>query len=178
MGGSRLFIFAALLIASLARAQPARVTRVLSTFDFEERRLGNVEDLPMHWIKGEGAGLPHYVNGHFSTDRAHSGKYSFRFDLNGGSLIYRQPPGLIPVQVGANYRVEAFAQTTPLPHARARITAYFTDVDGHTIANSMRHSNPFASAAAQDDWHRLSTELTADAPAAFLVIELELLQPA
>src|SRR5438034_11834817 len=91
------------LTQSIVLAQPAGVSRVLSTFDFEERRLGNVEDLPMHWIKVEGAGLPHYVNGRFSTDRARSGKYSFRFDLNGGSLIYRYLPGQIPVQNGAHY---------------------------------------------------------------------------
>src|SRR5437773_6372833 len=168
-----------LLFASLARAQPAGVSRVLSTFDFEERRLGNVEDLPMHWIKVEGAGLPHYVNGRFSTDRARSGKYSFRFDLNGGSLIYRYLPGQIPVQNGAHYRVEGFVQTTPLPHARTRITAYFTDLDYHTIPESTRHSDIYASGPGQTDWHRLSVELTADAPkAAYLVIELELLQPA
>src|SRR5947207_10524059 len=94
-----------LFLVSLARAQPAGVSRVLSTFDFEERRLGNVEDLPMHWIKVEGAGLPHYVNGRFSTDRARSGKYSFRFDLNCGSLIYLFLSGQILVQNDAHYRV-------------------------------------------------------------------------
>src|SRR5437764_12621715 len=93
-----------LIFASIAFAQPAGVSRVLSTFDFEERRLGNVEDLPMHWGKLEGAGLPHYVNGRLSTDRARSGKYSFRYDLNGGSLVYRYPAGLISVQSGAHYR--------------------------------------------------------------------------
>ena len=63
-----------LLVASLAVAQPADVNRVLRTIDFEERRLGNAEDLPMHWIKADGEGLPHYVNGKLSTDRARSGE--------------------------------------------------------------------------------------------------------
>src|SRR6476660_3079108 len=133
-----LVLASAALTAGRAGAQPVGVSRVLSTFDFEERRLGNVEDLPMHWTKVEGAGLPHYVNGKLSTDRARSGKYSFRFDLNGGSLIYRYLPGQIPVQNGAHYRVEGFVQTTPLPHARTRITAYFTDLDYHTIPDSTR----------------------------------------
>src|SRR5215207_1699694 len=116
-------IILALLAPALCLAQPAEVNRVLRTFDFEERRLGNPEDLPMFWNKVEGAGLPHYVNGRLSTDRARSGKYSFRFDLNGGSLIYRYDAGRIKVQAGAHYRVEGYARTTPLAHARARLTA-------------------------------------------------------
>src|SRR5207253_900830 len=116
--------------------------------------------------------------GHFSTDRAHSGKYSFRYDLNGGSLIYRYPSGQISVQSGAHYRVEAFVQTTALRHARARITAYFTDVDAHTITATMRHSDLFASTSSNQEWRHLYTELTADSRSTFLVIELELLQPA
>ena len=53
-------IFAALLLLvaagfapRVASAQPAEVSRVLRTIDFEERRLGNAEDLPMHWRKVE-----------------------------------------------------------------------------------------------------------------------------
>ena len=77
----------AVFFARIAVAQPVNVNRTLRTFDFEERRLGNDEDLPMNWEKVEGDNLPHYVNGQLASDRAHSGKYSFRFDLNGGSLV-------------------------------------------------------------------------------------------
>src|SRR4051794_28288866 len=99
------FILAVLIVAPTCLAQPAEVNRVLRTFDFEERRLGNAEDLPMNWNKVEGAGLPHYVNGHLATDTARSGKYGFRFDLNGGSLVYRYDAGRIKVRAGAHYRV-------------------------------------------------------------------------
>ena len=111
----------AVLTASYAFAQPAEVSRILRNFDFEERRLGNAEDLPMNWSKVEGPGLPHYVNGYLATDRARSGQYSFRFDLNGGSLIYRYDAGQLRVQPGAHYRVEGYVQTTPLPNAKARL---------------------------------------------------------
>jgi hypothetical protein len=159
-------------------AGPADVSRVLKTINFEERRLGNREDLPMHWSKLSGQGLPNYVNGRLTDDRAHSGSYSFRFDLNGGSLIYRYDPTEIPVVAGAHYRVETFVQTTPLPHARARMTAYFMDVDGHTLAQTTIHSELYAARSETDDWHKLTIELTADDPkASFLAVELELLQP-
>lgn len=161
-----------------AMAQPAQVTRVLRKFDFEERRLGNDEDLPMHWLKVVGPGLPHYVNGRFSTDRKRGGRYSFRFDLNGGSLIYRYPAGLIRVQQGAHYRVQAFCQTTILPNARVRMTAYLTDLDGHLLPDTVRHSELYVSTQPNEPWHPLEVELSASDPrVGYLVLELELLQP-
>src|SRR6476661_2446982 len=136
----RLSCIIGLLFCSLASAQPAEVNRVLRTFDFEERRLGNAEDLPMNWNKVEGAGLPHYVNGRLTTDRARSGRYSFRLDLNGGSLVYRYEAGRIRVQQGAHYRVEGHVRTTALTNARARLSAYLVDVDGSVIPGTVAHS--------------------------------------
>ncbi|HEY7119737.1 MAG TPA: hypothetical protein VH475_24310 [Tepidisphaeraceae bacterium] len=172
------FILALIALSSICRAQPAEVNRILRTFDFEERRLGNAEDLPMNWNKADGHGLPHYVNGRLATDRARSGKYSFRFDLNGGSLIYRYDPGRIRVQQGAHYLVEAYVQTTRLTNARARLTAYLVDLDGNAIRSTIQQSEPYAARAEDDPWHKLSVEVSADSPkAASLVIELGLLQP-
>src|SRR5579862_2804162 len=167
-----------LVLASQVTAAPKEATRVVHTFDFEERRLGNAEDLPMDWVKVEGVGFPHYVNGRLSDDRAHSGSYSFKFDLNGGGLVYRYPHGHIPVQLGAHYHVDSFVQTTALTHARARMTAYFTDADGHPLIDSIHHTEPFVSNANSADWKQLGLDLsTDDVKAAWLVIELELLQP-
>ena len=168
-------------MARVAAAQPAQVKRVLRTFDFEERRLGNNEELPMHWAKVAGPGLPHYVNGRLSSDSPRGGQYCFRFDLNGGSLIYRYGAGHINVQRGAHYRVEGYCRTTVLPNARARLTAYFTDTDGHPLPDTVRHSEPFAAGASNEasNWKKLGVDLSADSPAAVsLVIELALLQPA
>jgi hypothetical protein len=181
--GLRLPIFVcacalAISLAPAAHATPADTSRVLKFIGFEERRLGNREDLPMHWVKLDGPGLPHYVNGRLSNDRAHSGEYSFRFDLNGGSLIYRYDPNQILVQPNAHYRVECFVQTTPFPHARARLSVYLTDIDGNTIPNSTVHSELYAAKVPDEAWHPLTVELTAQDPAAaHLAVQLELLQP-
>src|SRR6476659_826078 len=160
-------------------APPADVTRTLRSFDFEERRLGNVEELPMNWSKVTGPGLPHYVNGRLTTDRARSGKYSFRLDLDGGSVIYRYQSGQIKVQREAHYRVEGFVQTTPMEHARARLTAYFTDIDGHEITSSIHHSEGYAANHGEvNEWKPVSVELSATDPKAeYLVVEVGLLNP-
>jgi NPCBM-associated, NEW3 domain of alpha-galactosidase len=168
-----------LILCLLTAAAAAQPNRVLKTIDFEERQLGNNEDLPMHWIKISGAGLPHYVNGYLSNDRAHSGQYSFRFDLNGGSLVYRYDPMQLPVLVGARYHVECYCQTTVLPSARARLTAYFTDIDGHPLSSAIVQSHLYAAQADGEGWQKLSVDLNADDPkAAYLAVELGLLQPA
>src|SRR5687768_15496693 len=79
-----------LLLAAAVHAQEA--DRTLRTIDFEERRLGNPEELPMHWTKVEGTGMPHYVTGRLTNGRARSGRYCFHFELNGGSIVYRYDP--------------------------------------------------------------------------------------
>src|SRR5258706_4936074 len=106
-----LLVILTLSLALPSLALPSDVNRILRNFNFEEHSQGNLEDLPMNWNKVEGAGLPHYVNARLTTDRARSGKYSFRFDLNGGSLVYRYDAGRLKVQTGSHYRIEGYAQT-------------------------------------------------------------------
>jgi len=174
-------LFSALILLTIiapAFAAGPEPNRVLKMIDFEERQLGNNEDLPMHWVKISGSGLPHYLNAAFSEDRARSGQYSFRFDLNGGSLVYRYDPKEIPVLVGAHYRIECYCQTTVMPNARARLTAYFTDADGQPLPDLVRSSELYAAKADNEGWHRLSIELDVDDKrASHMAVELSLLQP-
>lgn len=175
---SWLFIFTVIALAQVAHGAGRDTSRILRNMDFEERRLGNAEDLPMHWLKVEGANLPHYINGHFATDMARSGQYSFKFELNGGGLIYRYDWKQLPVQAGAHYRVDCYVKTSALPHARARLSAYIVDVDGKPLADTTQNSELYAARSETDPWHPLEVELSADNPnAAYLVLELGLLQP-
>ncbi len=170
-------VLIALAFLALAAA-PAR-GRLFQSFDFEERQLGNDEDVPMHWSKLAGVGLPHYVVGRLATDRARSGRYAFRMDLDGGSCVYQYDPARLQVAVGGHYRLTAFCQTTPLAHARARLTLALADADGQVIPGSEVRSDLYAAYDTFQDWHALSAEVTdADPHAASLVVRLELVQPA
>jgi len=75
----------ALLLGLLFASRPlpgGDVSRELKLINFEERRWEIVR--PSDELDQTGRpGLPHYINGLLSDDRAHSGSYSFRFDLNG-----------------------------------------------------------------------------------------------
>ena len=188
--------------ARSAAVEPATTPRLLKTFDFEEREAGNREDLPMFWHKVEGAGLPHYVNGRLTIDAAHAGRYAFRLDLDGGSVIYRYDAGRLKVRPGAHYRVTAFVRTTALQHARLRLGATFADSSGRPIPGTTRRSEPFASNAADAgnagngraagdgggagngangagaDWQAVGFDLSADqGDAASMILEIALLQP-
>jgi len=153
------------------------LARTVRIFDFEERGRGNFEPLPMGWMKVEGPGLPHYVNGQMDRSRKYAGDWSFRFDLNGGSLIYRYPAGQIRVAQGSSYRADVWVSTTPMRHARARLVAYLADIDGRPLPNTVVRSELFASDGVTT-WKQLRVDLRADDPAAHsIAVELQLIQP-
>ncbi|MGF1632261.1 MAG: hypothetical protein ACFCVE_00285 [Phycisphaerae bacterium] len=163
-------------------ASVGRPERVIAAINFEERQGGNVESLPMGWVKLVAPGMPHYVSGRLTRDAARSGDYSFRLDLDGGSAAYRH---VLPERVfspGTHYRVEVYARTTPLAHAACRLTAYFVDADGKPILETIVLSEPWAHRPDQqrptDDWQRLSIALPAvDERCRRMVVELALVQP-
>ena len=172
-----LYIVVAMSWCAAAMAQPADVSRVLRTIDFEERRLGNNEDLPMHWLKVEGDGLPAYVNGKLTNDRAHGGTWSFRLDLDGGCLSIVTIPTKSRCNPAATIGWRPGHRPPPWLTAR-RITAYFTDRDEHPLPATIAHSELYAATDDQVAWKQLQVELTAADPrAAYLAIELELIQP-
>lgn len=167
-----------ILLASLSLASTALAdrTRVLRDFDFEERDRGNVEDIPEGWLKVEGPGLPQYVRGRFDEGIRAGGKASYRIDLNGGSAIYRYPAGKLAATPGGVYRISCAARTTPLAGARARLSAYFVDVDGHPLAAGAGSAT--STPADPETFERLSFDMTAGDSAAGIVLEMALLQPA
>lgn len=176
---------------NLAEGMPLSVDRVVHLFDFEERDDGNFEPMPMHWSRVSGPGLPHYVRGAIERGVARSGRHSFRLDVNGGSALFRLSPSRLAVQPGAFYRVVGHVRTTPLRFARARMTCYFVDQRGLILPETLRHSRLIAAEATEfsppvrqespvpgNDWQPLVVELPeAPAAAAFVVLEVGLLQP-
>ena len=168
-------------LAQAAGAEAAAGDRILHRFDFEERDDGNYEDVPMYWAKVVGPGLPHYCRGRLSTDASHAGRYSFKLDLDGGSVLYRLSPDLLHVTPDARYRVAGFVRTSDLQYAKARLTAYFVDENGLMLPGSARHGTPYAAGDAPADaggWTPVGVELSPDSPRARgIVVELGLLQP-
>jgi hypothetical protein len=168
-------------------------SRILKTFDFEEKALGNYESLPMYFDKVAGQGYPLFTGGKFANDVFRSANTSFKLELDGGSVAYRLQPGRLPISPNADYYIIAFVKTTALAHARAEMTTWFADESGTLLRSTETHSERWASATGNDDWHMLQIYMPGvTAPAAgpaggegegaaggnrSLVIQLGLLQP-
>lgn len=204
-------LIAILLALPPARAAPAgaapgpaptaaaviRPKRLVHFFDFEERKFGNFEDLPMHWYMiGRPAqtsdpdflrqplhqalihrrGFPAYTTVRFDTRDPLSGELSFHLGLNGGNAGAFLEVGTLPAVPSSDYLVTAGVRTRGLDRAAARIVAYFVDAHGVPIAASRTGSPPIRDAA---EWTAVSVKLPGRFPdAAWIVLELELTQPA
>ena len=180
--------------AAAAAVNPG--SRIIKTFDFEEKAAGNFETTPMFWSKVADRGYPIYAAGKFVTDVHRSGATSFRMDIDGGSVAYQFEPGRIEANPNADYYVLGFVKTTPMEHARAEISAWFADDKGHPIPGTMVHSDHYASpvraalggagaaagagaGGADAEWHVLHLYLPGQNIAAIksLVLQMGLLQP-
>lgn len=170
--------------------RPVSASRFVQSFDFEER-LTNPNPVPLHWSRVYDAPpakdaspqrpvLPTWNQAElvFTSDGhpAASGEGSVRLPTNGGSTRLVLDSGVVPVFAGADYRIHAKVRTKGLKYARARMLIRFLERDGTPITASERSSNLLAS---QDEWTRISLELVGEYPkAAFLQVQLDLLQPA
>ncbi|MEM9790564.1 MAG: hypothetical protein AAF842_09170 [Planctomycetota bacterium] len=179
--------------------QVQRPQRRVAYFDFEERRLGNYESLPINWHAigrralivdpnfhrqpvhaemADRAGFPEFNDVRFDTTHAVSGEHSLMLGIDGGQAGAFLQNGAIVVVPGADYLITAKVRTEGLERAYARLCAYFIDALGRRLPGSV-HAASIRDADADDDgWTLVSVRLTADdAAAARLGLAVELLQP-
>ncbi|MFA9476928.1 hypothetical protein ACERK3_01345 [Phycisphaerales bacterium AB-hyl4] len=194
-------ILATLLLAAigaelLAQSAVVRPQRLVHRFDFEERQLGNFEEMPMHWYPiGRSAqtpepgfhrqplhreligrlGYPRHTQIRFDTRHAIAGEHSFYLGLDGGNAGAYLEVGTLPAVPGSDYMIIAHVRTGHLERAGAYVTAYFIDADGERIDASVYRSPAIRS---NDAWLPVTVHLTGEHPdAAWIGMELELRQP-
>jgi hypothetical protein len=179
----------------LTSRRPALAGRIVRSFDFEERDT-NPLPVPQHWFRAQSTptptqtppdqptgipgpadrpGFPPWNAAELDYTVAHSGIGSVRLPAFGGSACLRLEPGVIPVLPGADYTISAAVRTDGGEHARARLTARFLDARGEPIQGSAQSTEPVDSRAS---WTQISLSVRGNsADAAFLQLDLELLQP-
>lgn len=173
-----------------------RPKRLVHLFDFEERSLGNFEDLPMHWfVVGRPAqtsdpnffrqplhveltrrgGFPAFTDVRFDAKERHTGEHSFLLTLNGGNAAAFLEVGTLAAVPTSDYLVSAMVRTDDLDRASARLVAYFLDAEGRVIEAS-RTASPRIGGT--QDWSEATVRLSGDfAQAAWVGLELEVTQP-
>lgn len=160
-------VFAALLLTACAgRADDAAAgvasQRVVHRFDFDERPLGNYEDLPMHWTRLTGDGLPPYSAGAFDDNVGHGAPPSLRFEIWGGSAACEYAGDELhidPGETGGDYLLEAFIRCTSLRSARAFVECALLDPAGQLISGSERISTLVGG---DSDWQRVEVPISVD----------------
>ncbi len=154
--------------------------RLVRHFDFEEAERSPVP-MPTHFYRvgqeqSETAqGFPLFGQMGPRRDLAYTGRWSFGFELAGGSMAARIPTGVLPVMPGSDYRAAVKVRTSGLHHARARLIAWLHDRSGAAIEASRVTSPPLVS---EDHWETLAVDVPGDFPSATgLIVELQLAQP-
>jgi hypothetical protein len=187
-------VWAALAAADVAPGQPAAtqpsdpmphpehrpvlssLQRELVRFDFEEAERAPYT-MPPNFYRyiAPDQGFPRFGRMQLTNEIAHNGRWSFQFQLNGGSLSARVPTAVIPVLPGGDYAVTAWIRTDGLTHAAARLVAQLYDVERRPIAASLVQSDLLRTAGG---WEHAEIEVFGDfEDAADLVVELQVLQP-
>jgi len=131
---------------------------VVKRFDFDERKLGNYEPIPMYWVRLRAEGFPHYLTGRFDEKVGHTAPPSFLLELDGGSLAFRYLGQDIPASPACMYRITAWVRTAGLDRARAYLSAYYLDRQGRRIPGTERFSQRIGALRGQE-WVRIHVEL-------------------
>ena len=133
--------------------------RVVKSFDFNERSLGNFEAVPMNWLPVEGPAYRRFLEARFDEQVGHLAPPSFLLRLQGGSLASHYFAKDIPVHAGSEYRLTAWIRPQHLVHARAWLTIYYLDHALRKIDDSERRSVEIRGAGDDEAWQRVVIDL-------------------
>lgn len=161
-------------------ARPEGAQRLVALWDFEDA-LRHLEEVPQHWYRGhhrppdrERPGFPPYNLGVFDRTIADGGDVSMQLPTRGGSTSLMLAKGVIAALPEGDYVVVSRARTEGLEYAGARIAAWFLDAQLEEIPGTRQISDPVRTLG---DWETISVELGGRADAAWIQIELQLVQP-
>ncbi len=160
-------------IASPALAQfdavidpAARIRRLVHTFDFDERDQGNLEDVPLYWIRFEGKSFPRFVNGAFDPDVGHTAAPSFYVDPAGRNAAFRYAGPALRVVPTSDYYIGGWIRPDRLEGARAALSAYYLDAHGLPIRGTQRFSPLVGGDENGDEWQYVEIHMPAGSTAA------------
>lgn len=149
-------------------AQAELHTRV-KYFDFDERKLGNYEDTPMHWVQQRGDGLPVlFARGRIDDEVGRSAPPSFRLDIATGNVAYEYQHLDLTVVPGCDYSLIGYVRAEQLTFAGAFAAAYFVDRFGEPISGSHSVSRIVrATGRDPEPWQRVMIDLPGNLPEAY-----------
>lgn len=151
---------------------------ILKRFSFDERKLGNVEEIPMYWQQRKGLNLPHFNKGTFDPAVGHDAPPSFRLKSITESVAFTYHRSDIPVEPGCRYLISSWIRTENLRKSRAYISVAYLARDLKVIEQTEINSPVVGGAEQNGQWCQVELP-TLEAPRAarFLQISVWLAQP-
>jgi hypothetical protein len=163
-------VILSILIASLPATpdsttiQPAlsvREGRLVKLFDFDERKLGNYESMPINWRRITEEGFPRFLEPRFDQAVGHETTPSLYLPVVSGSCGIHYLGKDIEVVPGCDYLVSAWIKPDRLTHAGARIRAYYVDSGHMKLADSDRFSETIRFDGHGTSWRHVTIRLPA-----------------
>ncbi len=143
-------------------------SRVVKHFDFDERPLGNLDSVPMLWIRRDAAGFPPFALGGFDSQIGCQAAPSFYLGLNGRSCAYDYSGLDIVIEPDSHYRVAARIRPDRLRSARAYLSAFLLDANGQRIEGSEIKS-PLIGGEADSEWQPVTLDIPGDLDGAYAI---------
>ena len=126
--------------------------RIVHRFDFNERGMGNLDDVPMYWLPLRPEGFPGFADGSFDFEVGATAPPSFYLNCNGRNVAYQYVGADLPVRANSEYRIAFALKPHNLRHARACVSAYFVDKQGDLLLHTMARSRYVGGESEPDDW--------------------------
>ncbi len=156
-------------------------SREVASWDFESRE-DRLFDTPRGWFRSlhdPEADPPSFRPGFPPYNRATlaevmGGSWAAYLPTQGGSTSLMLARGLLPAMPGSDYLLTAEVRTKGLTHAAARVGVRFVDENLEPIPGAGQKSAPVRTGG---EWTTVQVRLTGNESAAYIQIELQLVQP-
>jgi len=151
-----LIAYSQVAVAQQTPSPQADNPRVVKVFDFDERKFGNFESLPMNWLRIDAPNFPSFLEPAFDMTVGRSAAPSFGMAIRTGNVgaYYRAKD--IVADTDSEYRISAWVKTEALEHAGALITAFYYDHNLSKINTTERRSR---SVQTNGQWTKVHVDL-------------------
>lgn len=130
-------------------------------FDFDERKLGNFESIPINWRRIIEPGFPRFLEPRFDPAVGHEASPSLYLTVSAGSSGMFYVARDIEVIAGCDYVITGWIRPQKLKHAAARLTAYYLDETLTPLADG-KHSGELVRSLDDDSrWRNVEIRLPA-----------------
>ncbi len=143
--------------------------RAIRSFDFDERPQGNLEPVPMLWVRHDSSGFPSYAGGRFDLETGHGSAPSFYLESSGRSCAYHYSGLDIDAEPHTDYRITAHIKPDRLTYARAYLSAYLLDANGVKIDGTERRSRFVGGDSNAEKWQDVSVRLLGNVDGAYSI---------